>query len=215
PQPPWQAAQLVESLARAVHDAHRRGVIHRDLKPANVLLTADGQAKITDFGLVKRLQADTSPTRTGEILGTPNYMAPEQTTGQAKRIGPAVDIYALGAILYEMLTGRPPFLGETPLETLRQVQSQEPVPPRRLQPTVPRDLETICLKCLHKEPGQRYPCAAELADDLRRFLEGEPIRARRPTVRERLARWKRRRPATAALLAACLSLAVVTGLAGL
>ena len=154
PQPGRPAAELVVTLARAVHAAHQAGILHRDLKPANVLFTADGVPKITDFGLAKRLDSDSKQTETGQIMGTPSYMAPEQAPGHTQDVGPAADVYALGAILYEMLTGRPPFKGETPIETVRQVVDDEPVPPRRLVPKVARDLETICLKCLAKEPRQ-------------------------------------------------------------
>src|SRR5262245_18308920 len=170
---PRESAEVVEKLARAMHDAHRQGVIHRDLKPANVLLTADGTPKITDFGLARKLD-EVGHTRTGAVLGTPSYMAPEQASG-GKVLTPAVDVYALGAILYECLTGRPPFAAATPLDTVLQVLHDDPVAPRVLNPDVPRDLEIICLKCLEKAAGRRYPDAAALADDLRRFLDGEPI----------------------------------------
>jgi WD40 repeat protein len=208
PQPPRRAAELLEALARAMSAVHQRDIVHRDLKPANVLFTEDGVPKITDFGLAKRLDAGPGPTVSGNVLGTPSYMAPEQAAGRAKDVGPATDVYALGAVLYEMLTGRPPFQGERPWDTIRAVTSVEPVPPRRLQPTVPRDLETICLKCLEKEPRKRYATAQELADDLRRFLAGESVRACPVGPGGRLLKWARRRPAAAALLA-------VSGLAGL
>jgi WD40 repeat protein/tRNA A-37 threonylcarbamoyl transferase component Bud32 len=209
PQPPRQAAALVQTLARAMEHAHQKGIVHRDLKPANVLLTADGTPKITDFGLAKNMEAD-GPSADGAVMGTPSYMAPEQAGGQARTAGPAADVYALGAILYEMLTGRPPFKGTTLLETLEQVRTREPVSPERLQAKAPRDLVTICLKCLRKEPHKRYPSAGELADDLHHFLAGEPILARPTPARERVVKWARRRPAVAALGAATL-LSVVLG----
>ena len=154
PQPGRAAAELVVTLARAVQVAHDAGIIHRDLKPTNVLFTDDGIPKITDFGLAKRLESDSRQTETGQIMGSPSYMAPEQARGHARDVGPAADVYALGAILYEMLTGRPPFKGETPMETVRQVIDDEVVPPSRLVPRVARDLETICLHCLNKEPAE-------------------------------------------------------------
>ena len=212
PLPPKEAAALVEKLARATHAAHDKGVVHRDLKPANVLLTEDGTPKITDFGLAKKLDADAGQTRTGAVIGTPSYMAPEQAGGKSKEIGPAADLYALGAILYECLTGRPPFRAATILETLEQAIADEPVAPRQLQPQTPRDLEIICLKCLEKEPRRRYASGEALADDLRRFLDGQPITARPTPAWERAVKWARRRPAVAALSAA-VALAVVVGFA--
>jgi serine/threonine protein kinase len=239
PQPVRPAAQMVETLARAVHAAHASGVVHRDLKPANILLqNADctlqndkpGQLavlkseisnlhsaipKITDFGVAKCVAGDgeasglRSATITGEVLGTPHYMAPEQAATPRQPVGPAADVYALGAILYELLTGRPPFKGETPLATVLQVLHTEPVAVTSLQPNVPRDLETICLKCLQKEPHKRYASALELADDIQRFLRDEPIRARPVLAVEKLGRWVRRHPMAAGLLAAALLAPVV------
>jgi WD40 repeat protein len=202
PWPALKATKLVETLARAMQAAHEKGIIHRDLKPASVLLTPDGQLKITDFGLAKRLDS-AGPTQSGAIMGTPSYMAPEQAGGKGKQVGPAADVYALGAILYELLTGRPPFRAETPLDTVLQVISDEPVAPSRLNAKAPRDLETICLKCLQKEMGQRYVSARELADDLCRFEKGEPIWARPSNIWERGLKWAKRRPAISALIAVC------------
>jgi eukaryotic-like serine/threonine-protein kinase len=211
---PWEpgpAARMVAVLARAIGDAHRLGIVHRDLKPANVLLTADGEPKVSDFGLAKSLASDLRLTHTGQLLGTPCYMAPEQAEAGAADVGPAADVYSLGAIVYELLTGHPPFRAATALQTLDLVRSREPVPPRDLQPATPRDLQTICLKCLEKEPGKRYATAGELADDLWRFIDNEPIRARPVGHLGRLARWSRRNRVPAALLGAL----VVTGLLAL
>lgn len=218
---PRQAAQICETLARAAHFAHQRGIIHRDLKPGNILLasvaagssverthgamaTDYGIPKITDFGLAKNLEprhGDSQPlTRSGDILGTPSYMAPEQAAGNTHAIGPATDIYALGAILYEMMTGRAPFSGKTTMETLHRVLSDDPVPPSLILPRIPRDLQTICMTCLHKDPGRRYASAEALADDLCAFLAGEPIKARPVTAWERALKWVLRRPASAFVL---------------
>jgi serine/threonine protein kinase len=242
PQTPREAAALVTTLARAVHYAHQQGVIHRDLKPGNILLAvvrqqgsvgskdqppanramgngplATAQPKITDFGLAKCLDAEAHLTQSGVAIGTPSYMAPEQAMGAKTAPAPAADIYSLGAILYEMLTGRPPFQAPTPLDTVLMVRYEEPVPPRQLQPKLPRDLETICLHCLQKEPQRRYASAAELADDLDCFLQGQPIRARPVGALGKVFRWCRREPRTALLLGLLLtvlgiSLAVISHL---
>ena len=235
PTSPRGAAQLVETLARTMDVAHQRGIVHRDLKPANILLarsnsqssatrsretdssslppdhwSRDAVPKIADFGLAKRTDDDSSQTATGAILGTPSYMAPEQAGGKTREIGPAVDIYALGAILYELLVGRPPFKAGNPIDTVRQVIEQEPVPPRQLEPRVPYDLETICLKCLEKDPARRFATAAELADDLRRFVDGDPIHARPTPAWERAWKWGKRRKTTVALLGV-ITLAIAGG----
>jgi eukaryotic-like serine/threonine-protein kinase len=178
PQVPAEAAQWVEELARAMHAAHGRDLVHLDLKPANVLFGADGALKITDFGLARRLDG-AGRTAGGDVTGTPSYMPPEQAVAQSRDVGSTADVYSLGAILYDLLSGRPPFKAATAADTLQQVLTEDPVPLRRLQLQVPRDLETICLQCLHKKPADRYATAADLADDLGRFLAGEPVRARR------------------------------------
>jgi WD40 repeat protein/tRNA A-37 threonylcarbamoyl transferase component Bud32 len=200
PLPAQEAAALLERLARAMQAAHEKGVIHRDLKPANVLLAEDGTARITDFGLARKLD-EAGQTATGAVMGTPSYMAPEQAEGRSKELGPACDVYALGAILYECLTGRPPFKAATMMDTLMQVVSDEPVPVRQLNPKASVDLETICHKCLLKEPGKRYASAVALAEDLGRFQRGEPIMARPVGAVERGVKWVRRNPLVAALAA--------------
>jgi WD40 repeat protein len=225
PVPALEAALLVATLAEAVEHAHRRGVIHRDLKPANILLEplAEGTGtglgyvpRITDFGLAKlQEEGEGGQTQSGAIVGTPAYMAPEQAIGQSREVGPAADVYALGAILYELLTGRPPFLAETVLDILVQVRAGDPVSPGQLRGKLPRDLETICLKCLHKEAGKRYSSAQALAEDLRRFLGGEPIQARPVGWVERALKWVKRRPVAAALWGVSVTaLLVVLGVVG-
>jgi WD40 repeat protein len=222
PLPAAEAARVLELLARAMHAAHAKGIVHRDLKPGNVLIAGNpmlppsqGVPKIVDFGLAKLLDEDAGQTRTGSVMGTPSYMAPEQAAGKTREVGPAADIYSLGAMLYDALTGRPPFKAETVMDTLQQVLSREPAAPTSLNPKVPRDLETICLKCLDKESERRYANAGELADDLRRFLNGEPIKARPVSVWGRGVKWAKRRPALAAMTAlACMAFVIAVGLAG-
>jgi serine/threonine protein kinase len=220
PIPPRVAAGLVETIARAVAHIHGRGLLHLDLKPSNILLDCDADApwdtvipRVSDFGLALFDDPDASETTLAGPRGTPSYMAPEQTDAPSDRIGPTTDIYALGAILYELLTGRPPFQGTSMLETLDQVRGQEPVPPRRLNPAIPRDLETICLTCLRKDPGRRYASAEALAEDLRRWLDGRPISARPASSVEKAWRWCRRRPVVAAL-AASLAMSLAAGFLG-
>ncbi len=209
PLPSEEAAQMMETICRAMQYAHDHGVLHRDLKPANVLLSSQGTPKVTDFGLAKRLEDidDSSSTRTGTIMGTPSYMSPEQALGRVHELGPATDQYSLGAMLYEFMIGRPPFLAAKPFETIMQVIREEPIPPRQIHSKLPVDLETICLKALQKEPEKRYDSCAAMADDLARFLRGEPISARPVGNVERAWRWCRRNPLVASLstaAAACL-----------
>ena len=222
PLPPRVAAKLVETIARAVGYIHDHGLLHLDLKPSNILLDCEGNGpwervtpRISDFGLAHSSdEAGASEKSLPGLRGTPSYMAPEQASASHAEVGPAADIHALGAILYELLTGRPPFQGTSMLETLDQVRGQKPVPPRRLNPKIPRDLETIALKCLEKNPSRRYASAEALADDLNRFREGRPIKARPVSPIEHAWRWCRRQPVIAAL-AATLLLTVIGSFLGL
>jgi hypothetical protein len=209
--PGKEAARLLETLAEAVHYAHSQGVVHRDLKPSNVLIDAAGRPHITDFGLARHPDRAPDWTASGSVLGTPSYMSPEQAAGGAETVGPVSDVYSLGAILYEALVGRPPFRAPTPLETLKQVLESEPTSLRTLNPQVPVDLQTICLKCLEKEPARRYASADELRADLARFLRDEPVHARPLNVLQKSARWARRRPTVAGLTAA-VAILLVAGL---
>ncbi|MHC4177657.1 MAG: protein kinase domain-containing protein, partial [Planctomycetota bacterium] len=214
PLPAEQAARYVETVGRAVEYAHQEGTLHRDLKPANILIDRDDQPRITDFGLARRVDADSDLTKSGQILGSPSYMPPEQASGRLGDVGPRSDVYALGAVLYDLVTGRPPFRAETATDTLLNVLHSEPVSPRALNPRVPRDLETVCLKCLEKEPGRRYASAAGLSEELGRFLRGEPIHARPITTPGRIWRWGWRNPAVSAL-AVGLIVAVLAGFIGI
>ena len=213
PLPATRAARYVKIIAEAIHYAHQQGILHRDLKPHNVLIDAQDEPRITDFGLARQINVESDLTLSGAVLGTPSYMPPEQAAGKRREIGRASDVYSLGAILYDLLTGHPPFRADTPLDTLRQVIDTEPAPPRLVNRKVPRDLETICLKCLAKTPAQRYSSAQELADDLGRFLRQEPIHARPVGSVGRMWRWSRRQPALAGLAGAVGVLFLLLGVA--
>jgi tRNA A-37 threonylcarbamoyl transferase component Bud32 len=208
PLPARQAAEFIATIADAVQFAHQRGILHRDLKPQNVMLDADRRPRLTDFGLAKRFGVDSTLTQTGTVVGSPSYMAPEQAQGRADRVGPHSDVYALGAILYELLTGRAPFNADSVEATLVKVASEEPVAPRKANPNVPEDLETICMKCLEKSPQRRYATARDLADDVRRFLKQEPILARPVSAARKVEQWAKRNPMFLAAVAALAFLAV-------
>ncbi|HTH47248.1 MAG TPA: serine/threonine-protein kinase, partial [Candidatus Limnocylindria bacterium] len=205
---PVDSARLMQKVAAAIHYAHQRGVLHRDLKPANILVDAQGEPQVTDFGLARRIGVDSGLTQTGAVFGTPAFMPPEQAD-DPRRLTVAADVYSLGAILYDLLSGRPPFEAPTPVETVMMVRDQEPTSLRSLRPEIARDLETICLKCLQKEPAKRYASALALAEDLERYLQGEPILARPVGPAERVWRWARRRPVVAALSCAVILLLLV------
>ncbi len=201
PQAGRAAAELIATLAETIQAAHRVGIVHRDLKPSNILFSVEGVPKITDFGLAKRLGSDSDQTESGQVMGSPSYMAPEQAQGRAKDAGPTADVYSLGAVLYELLTGRPPFRGETPLATMHQVANDDPVPPSRLVPKVARDLETICLKCLEKNPHSRYESAPPWPT-ICNTTWWEPIKARPTSSWERGIKWTRRHPVPATVMIA-------------
>src|SRR5437870_4053339 len=207
------AAQLIAKLARTVHHAHEHGILHRDIKPGNILIDAKGEPHLTDFGLARLVETESTVTRTLEVLGTPSYMAPEQAAGNNSQLTSATDVYGLGAVFYQLLTGHPPFAGGTTYETVRMVLETQPRQPRLCNPKVDRDLETICLKCLEKEPAKRYASAEALAEDIERFLRNEPIRSRRSSQLEHVWRWCKRKALVASLIAA-LTIVVAIGLAG-
>jgi serine/threonine protein kinase len=211
PLPSMTAACYVRQLARAMHYAHQQGILHRDMKPSNILIDAQDEVHITDFGLAKRMHAEAGQTRTGALLGTPSYMAPEQASGKTRELSPSCDIYGIGAVLYELLTSRPPFRAESPLETIMQVLHTDPVPPRLLNPKIDADLETICMKCLQKDPRHRYATAQELADDLDRYLAGDSIFARNSNILDRLTRTLERSRMDAAFHAWSTMLLIVAG----
>lgn len=213
PLPARRADRYASTIAEAIHYAHEHGILHRDLKPVNVLIDANDQPRVTDFGLAKRLAGDSDLTVSGQLLSSPNYLPPEQATGKRGTLSRQSDVYALGAILYHALTGRPPFLGEGMAETVQQVLHMEPVSPRRLNPSVPADLETVCLKCLEKEPGKRYATAQLLAAELGRFLEGKPVLAQPMGRLAKAWRWYQGNSRLAVAIGAAL-LNLLSGLAG-
>src|SRR5207249_3022812 len=211
PMPPRRAAELIAKVARTVHYAHEHGILHRDIKPGNILLDKNGEPHLTDFGLARLVESESTVTRTLEVLGTPSYMAPEQAVGNKAHLTSATDVYGLGAVLYQLLTGQPPFAGGTTYETIKLLLETEPRQPRFLNPKIDRDLSTICLKCLEKDPARRYPSALALAEDLERWLKHEPIQARRTGIFARGRKWVRRNPTSAFLAASLVALAAASG----
>src|SRR5213592_4362179 len=209
------AAELIAKLARAVHYAHEHGILHRDIKPGNILVDAKGEPHLTDFGLARLLETKSTVTHTMDVLGTPSYMAPEQASGRNEQLTSATDVYGLGAVFYQLLTGHPPFAGGTTYETVRLVLETEPRQPRLLNPKIDRELSTICLKCIEKDPKRRYSSALALAEDLERCIRHEPIRARRAGVLTRGRKWVQRKPAAAGLIASLVGLAVAVGVIGI
>ena len=211
PMPIRQAVELIAKVARTVHYAHEHGILHRDIKPGNILLDAKGEPHLTDFGLARLVESESSVTQTLDVLGTPSYMAPEQAVGNNAAVSSATDVYGLGAVLYQLLTGQPPFAGGTTYETIRLLLDTEPRQPRLLNPKIDRDLSTICLKCLEKDPKRRYSSALALAEDLGRWLKHEPIVARHTGVFTRGRKWVRRNPTSALLAASLIALAAAAG----
>src|SRR5205823_2062160 len=206
-----QAAELIAKVARTVHYAHEHGILHRDIKPGNILLDTKGEPQLTDFGLARLVEAESTVTRTMEVMGTPSYMAPEQAAGEYTKLSNATDVYGLGAVLYQLLTGHPPFAGSTTYEIIKLLLDSEPRPPRLLNPKIDRELSTICLKCLEKDPRRRYSSALALAEDLEHWLKHEPIRARRIGVFTRGKKWVWRNPTTAVLIASLVALVAAVG----
>src|SRR2546428_4844527 len=206
-----QGAELIAKVARTVHYAHEHGILHRDIKPGNILLDQNGEPHLTDFGLARLVETESTVTRTLEVLGTPSYMAPEQAAANNTQLTSATDVYGLGAVLYQLVTGHPPFAGGTTYETIKLLLETDPRQPRQLNPKIDRDLSTICLKCLEKDPQRRYPSALALAEDLERWLKHEPIQARRTGIFARGKKWVRRNPTSALLVACLVALAVPLG----
>src|SRR5213083_2755540 len=211
PMPPRRAAELIAKVARTVHYAHEHGILHRDIKPGNILLDAEGEPHLTDFGLARLVETESTVTRTLEVLGTPSYMAPEQAEGENEAVSSATDVYGIGAVLYQLLTGQPPFAGGTTYETIKLLLDTEPRQPRLLNPKIDRDLSTICLKCLEKDPQRRYSSALALAEDLEHWLKHEPIRAHRAGIFSRGRKWVRRKPVIAVLITSLIALAAAIG----